>query len=400
MEACRACNSRNLFLFLPMGSHPLANAFLRSPKDPEQLFQLNAWVCLDCALIQVKDQVPRQYFRHYLYVPSVSRTMQDHFGGLAKLAGAKRKAKGPIVDIGCNDGLFLKSCKAIGLPVLGIDPATNLVEIARSGGVEVINDYFGKQAALRVQRAHGHPSIIVSTNTIGHVGDLSDFLGGIKALLDPEGLVIIEVPHSANLIYKNQYDTINHEHMSEFSIASMVKAFDLAGLRVFDIEQLQVHGGSVRFFGCHKGNTAYKTSSVLESWSITEKSLGLFQKKTYDDFAARVSDNRKILREILYSLKSDGKKVAAYSAPAKGTALLQYCDIGPELVSFVADLSPLKQGLYMPGTHIPVVSPEHLEKNLPDYLLILAWNFSEEIMKQLSMLPVRFIIPSPKPGIF
>lgn len=402
MKQCRVCKSENLLLFLPMGSQPLANAFLKKTQDQEQSFNLDALVCLDCALIQIEDQVPKDFFRHYLYVPSFSVTMHKHFSDLAKMVAYRKIGPGYVMDIGCNDGLFLKACKSLKLPVLGVDPARNLVEGAIKEGVPVVNEYFGAKTSLSIRKEYGKASVIVSTNTISHVDDLLDFSLGVKELLEPEGTYILEIPHAGDLIEKNEFDTIYHEHLSEFSVTSIQKLLAPFEMRIFDIERLEIHGGSLRYFICHHNSVVHKEHPSVKSWLEKEKLRGLFEKDTYVSFALRVTKNKILLVKMLAGLKAEGKTIVGYGAPAKGNALLNHFGIGPEILGYLADRSSLKHGLFSPGTHIPIVPSERILADQPDYVLILAWNFAAEIIAQETEYRERggrFIIPIPNPLI-
>lgn len=400
MESCRACKSKNMSLFFPFGDHPPANQFL-SEKEldvPEPLFPLNAYVCLDCALIQVPDKVPPGFFKHYVYMPSASSTMHTHFAHFAQKASSYCTAKTDrIVDIGCNDGLFLKACKDLGYPVLGIDPADNITELARKKGIEVVGEYFNSETARNVVSRYSTAQIIVTTNTFNHIDNLHNFMEGVLVLLNDQGVFIVEVPHSLNLVVKNEFDTIYHEHLSEFSVKSFMDLYRHFDMEIFDIERLPVHGGSMRIFA-QKKNGPHKIKPAVDKWLADERDAELFSKSTYAEFKQRIDDIGKRLVALLKKLKSEGKSIAGYGAPAKGNTLLNYYRIGPDLLDFLADKNSLKQGLYSPGMHIPVVHPDIILKKKPDYLLILAWNFADEIIEQQSEYGKgggRFIVPIP-----
>lgn len=405
MTECRACKSRNLFMCLPMGEHPPANQFLR--KEDLALTELkaalNTHVCLDCALIQVPDNVPPGFFRNYVYVPSASPMLHRHFDAYAaKMVEEFLPSRDSlIVDIGCNDGLFLGSCLRRGARVLGIDPADNITARARAMGIEVVPEYFGTRTAAKVGAAHPRPSIIVTNNTFNHIGDLHDFMGGIVGFLDPKGIFVVEVPTALDLVQNNEFDTIYHEHTSEFSVQSFVALYRFFGMEVFDIESLPIHGGSMRVYGQRQG-AGRQVRPVVEDWLERERAAGLFARQTYEAFAARVHRIRAELMRMLGELKAQGKRIAGAGAPAKGNTLLNFYGIGPELLDFIADRNELKHGLYTPGMHIPVTSPERILEAQPDYLLILAWNFAAEIMEQQEEYRRRggkFIVPIPEPRI-
>lgn len=404
---CRACDSKNLHLFLPLGSHPPANMFLTKEqlKTPEPSFPLNTQACLDCGLIEVADQIPPDFFRHYLYIPSAAATMHTHFAELATVVsklGPGGTKPSRVVDIGCNDGLFLKFCKDGGLNPLGIDPATNLIELARKNGIEVVNEYFSPKIGKEALAKYGPAPVIVTTNTFNHIGDLHAFMDGIKTFLAPDGAFVIEVPHSLDLVQKAEFDTVYHEHVSEFSVKSLVDLVSVVDMELFDIQRLPVHGGSMRVFIQRKKTGGRAIKPVVAEWLQTERAAKLFDRATYDALAKRVDRNKVTLIKMLRDLKASGKRLAGYGAPAKGNTLLNYFGIGPDLLEFLADRNTLKQGLYSPGMHIPVVAPEKILETMPDYLLILAWNFGDEIMAQQAEYRRRggkFILPVPDPTI-
>jgi SAM-dependent methyltransferase len=402
---CRACRSPRLRLFLPLGLHPPANRFLRAEEldHPEPRFPLDAHVCLDCALIQVTNHIPPDFFRHYLYVPSASETGRRHFAALAgvvaeRLLGGR---DGLVVDIGCNDGLFLRACADLGPRTLGVEPAANLTAIARAKDLEVVNEYFTPATARTIRAAAGPAAVIVTTNTFNHIDDLAAFVEGVTLLLDPGGVFVIEVPHARDLVERNEFDTIYQEHLSEFSARSLAELFRRFALEIFDIEALPIHGGSMRVLAQRRDGGRPVTPAVA-AWLAQEQAAGLFEAATYEAFRDRVDRNRTRLGGLLRELRGAGRRLAGYGAPAKGNTLLNYCGIGPDLLDFLADRSALKHGLYSPGMHIPVVPVERILETQPDYLLILAWNFADEIMAQQAEYRRRggrFILPIPEPRV-
>lgn len=402
MAACRACRSGNLLLYLPLGDHPPANAFLRQEQlhRPEAMYPLDTHVCLDCALIQVPDQLPADFFEDYVYVPSASDTMHRHFGALAKRfrEGLVSAPGQRVVDIGCNDGLLLAACRDEGLETLGIDPAANIAELARAKGVEVFNEYFTAESAARVLERYGPAQVIVTTNTFNHIDDLHGFVRGVVTLLAPGGTFVIEVPQALTCVEHNEFDTVYHEHLSVFSVTSVAALGSFFGLQVVDVDELPIHGGSMRLYLRREG----PASPVVADWLRREREAGLFERETYLRHAERVQRLRGDLTTMLRELKARGKRLAGYGAPAKGSTLLNYCGIGPDLLDFLADRNTLKQGRFSPGTRIPVVAPDAIGESRPDYLLILAWNFGEEIMEQQAAFRAgggKFILPIPEPRV-
>ena len=396
---CRACDSADLYCYLPLGNHPAANAFVRAANQgtPDSLYPLNTIACLACGLIQVADPLPPDFYVDYVYVPSASATMLVHFRALAKrfktdlVTGAGQV----VMDIGCNDGLLLAACIDEGLEVLGIDPSTNITDLARAKGVAVVNEYFTAESAARIREKHGPAQVIVTTNTLNHIDNLHGFMEGVAHLLAPDGTFVIEAPQALTCITLNEFDTVYHEHLSVFSAASVAALGQAVGLQITDLEELPIHGGSMRFYLRHDG----QPTAAVAAFRQREVEAGLFSRQTYDDHVARVAILRADLMRLLADLKAAGKSIAGYGAPAKGNTLLNYYGIGPEVLDFIADRNALKQGRLTPGSRIPVVAPERIAQDRPDYLLMLAWNFRDEILdQQQGYLAAggKFIVPIPQ----
>lgn len=405
MRLCRTCKRDRLYLFLPLGRHPLANGFLTEEQlsEDEPLFALDAHVCLACGLIQVADNVPPGFFRNYVYVPSVSDAMHSHFAGLADVM-TREFVTSPdalTVDIGCNDGLFLKGMRHRGARTLGIDPATNIVEMARETGLEIVNEYFTPSIAGHIREQHGPAAAIVTTNTFHHVDDLDSFTEGVTRLLDDEGVFVIELPHALDIVEQNQFDGVYHEHVSQFTVKSLAELADRSSLEVFRVDKLPVHGGSIRVFIQRSGNRRVVAPSVAE-WIRKEGEKGLFERATYDGFSLRVDSIRKRLLDLIVSLKERQNKIVGYGSSARANTLLNYFGIGRQFLDYIVDRNVLKHGLYTPGMRIPVFPVERLLEDRPDYVLVLAWNFADEIIRQQAEFRAgggRFLIPIPDPRL-
>lgn len=401
MTFCRACKSRHLHLFLPLGMHPPANAFLKQAqlKEQQAVFPLDAYVCLDCGLIQVADHIPPDFFRNYVYVPSTSENMRRHFSTFADLLASRFLATPDClaVDLGCNDGLLLSGLKAHGVRTLGVDPATNIIQMAREAGLEVVNEYFGPVAAKDIRAKYGPATVIVTTNTFHHVDDLDSFTEGVCILLADDGVFVIEVPHAQELVAHNEFDGIYHEHVSQFTVKSFVDLFARFSMEVFDVQGLEIHGGSVRVFV--RKATGRGTSPSVAAWLERETQNKLFSLETYETFRSRVGSIRENLLTLLRGLKVEGKRLAGYGASARGNTLLNYYCIGPDLLDYIVDKNTLKHGLYTPGMHIPVYPVEKILEDRPDYVLLLAWNFADEVLRQQEryrQIGGKFILPIPE----
>ncbi|WP_224826185.1 class I SAM-dependent methyltransferase [Cognatishimia sp. MH4019] len=402
LEECRCCKSSDLITFLPMGKHPPANMFVRPEElnEAQPSFALNSQACLSCGLIQVADQIPQDFFVHYLYVPSSAQTMHAHFEDFAKVLGQLADG-GLIMDIGCNDGLMLSFANAQGAKTLGIDPAANLAKIAAERGVEVHVAYLSPESAHEVVAKHGPAQVIATSNTFNHIGDLHGFMEAVDILLAEDGTFVIEVPWGKEIVETNEFDNIYHEHMSELSLLSIIKLGKTTGFDVVDVTKLPVHGGSMRVF-LRKAVAKAQVAPIVTQMVEEERAAGMLDRASYEAFATRVNDDRTALLDLLASLKAEGKTIAGYGAPAKGNTLLNFFGIGPDTLEFLADRNPLKQGLFAPGSKIPILAPEAIAERKPDYLLVLAWNFFDEIREQLTDFEAaggRFIVPLPNPTV-
>ena len=399
------CKGRKLYPFLDLGFTPPADQFLRPEllEHSEVHYPLKVNVCDDCGLVQLSHTVAPDvlYQNDYPYESSTTSYGRDHWNKFAQSV-AKRldlTTKDLVVDIGSNVGVLLGAFRDCGAQVQGVDPAPNIAEIARSNGIDTICDFFNPAVAEAIVRNRGKASVVTGTNVFAHIDDLDSVVAALKTLLNDKGVFIFEAPYLINLIQNNEYDTIYHEHLSYISVKPLIGFFRRHGMSVFDIERVDIHGGSIRVF---VGRGEKSPSTRVEELIAEENRMNLYSHATLDAFAGRVWNNRKQLSWMLQNLKNQGKKIVAVSAPAKGMTLLNYCRFGTELLDFITEKSRLKIGKFTPGTHIPVVSDEELLKQKPDYALLLAWNFADEIIKNLSEFRKqggKFIIPIPEPRI-
>lgn len=400
------CQSKELYKFLDLGFTPPADQFKRHDqlKEPEVYYPLEVCMCNKCGLMQLNHIVsPEVLYRNdYPYESSTTKTGHAHWESFAQRVVSKfnLSEKDLVVDIGSNVGVLLGEFEKLGTQVHGVDPAANIVMIARERGIDTVCDFFNEESVDKIIEAKGNASVITGTNVFAHIDDLDILMNNVKKLLNKKGIFIFEAPYFVNLIKHLEYDTIYHEHLSYLSVKPLIPFFERHGMEVFDIEQVDIHGGSFRVYIATKGQ--YKIEPIVNKLIEEEEQLKIYDRKTLNKFAEDVKKNRDELNWLLHSLKKEGKSIVGVSAPAKGMTLLNYCHIGTDLLDVVTEKSNLKIGRVTPGTHIPVVTDSYLLEHQPDYALLLAWNFADEIIKNLSEYQKRggkFIIPIPMPKI-
>ena len=408
VAACRACGGRLTVTMADLGMQPASNAFIESPAafQQEKRYPLRAKVCESCKLVQIDyDVAPQELFGNYVYFSSYSDDWLAHAKAYCEMA-RKRFALGRsslVVELASNDGYLLKNFLGLGIPVLGIDPSDTVAAAAAKIGVPTLVEFFGKKLAEDLVRQERQADLIIGNNVLAHVPQLNDFVAGISTLLRANGNVTIEFPHLLELIEQVEFDTIYHEHFSYFSVYAIEQVFARHGLRLYDVERLPTHGGSLRIFAAHAARADLKDSASLNEVRAQERAAGLHELGTYAKFSQCVAECRDSLLAFLATTKREGKRVAAYGAAAKGNTLLNFCSVTPQDIVFVADRNPHKQKKFLPGTHIPVVSPEELMQAKPDYVLILPWNLRDEIRQQLKGIEAwggRFVTPVPLARIY
>lgn len=404
MSSCHVCLSNKLYKFLSLGPIPLANSFLTEDQlnEPEHYYPLDVCFCESCGLVQLVDIIPREaLFIKYSYLTGTSQPMKDHFASLTEQVIKRfRPVRGSlVVDIGSNDGTLLRSFQRYDVNCLGIEPATNIAALAKSHGVDTLVDFFGERLAQKVHVERGSASVILATNVFAHVADLDDFLNGVTHLLAQDGVFIIEIPYLVDMLRKLEFDTIYHEHLRYFAVRPLVMLFPKFGMGVTDIERIGVHGGSLRIY-VNKSTTS-SSPSVVELLEL-ERELKIDSVEAYQKFATCVSDVKVELVTLLRKFKAQGARIAGYGAPAKGNTLLNYCKIGPDILDYISDTTPFKQGCYTPGMHIPVVPESHFHEDPPNYALLLAWNYADEILRKeeaYRQAGGKFVIPIPRPQL-
>lgn len=401
-ETCRLCESRHLDLVIKLTPTPPANAFVPVDRahhlQPE--YPLDVFLCKGCGHVQLLDVVnPEILFRDYVYVSSTSPVFVEHFRSYAdSILQATRLPEGAlVVEIGSNDGILLKCFRARGMRVLGVDPARDIAERSTRDGIETLATFFTADLASRIRAERGQASVVLANNVFAHIDDLSGVAEGICELLAPDGIFVFEVSYLLDVIQKTLFDTIYHEHLSYHSVKPLRAFFPRHGLELVDVERVTPHGGSLRGTAQLAGGPRPVAESIARL-IVQEDGIGLDRPETFQAFAANIERVRSQLRTLLRGLKQQGKSIAGYGAPAKATTLLYHFDLGGVL-DFIVDDSPLKQNLYSPGHHLPVLPSSSIYERRPDFLLILAWNFASSIMKNnewFRELGGHFIIPLPE----
>ena len=388
MPVCKLCQNELSYIFADLGTMPLANSYAK--KDAaETCLPLRVYVCEKCMLVQVLDIVsPDSIFSEYSYLSSVSQGWLRHCKEYCDMMMHKYNINPGhfIVEVASNDGHLLKNFVDRSIPVLGVEPAKNIAGEAIKNGVPTLCDFFGTGAAGKIITEHRKADFILGNNVLAHVPNVNDFAGGLKLLLKEQGVITLEFPHLLNMITENQFDTIYHEHFFYFSLITVSKIMQKQKLRIFDIDELETHGGSLRVYICHENDDTHPTVVSVQNTLDKELKLGLGELETYINFGKKIQRVKRDAVRYLIGKKEDGKRIAAFGAAAKGSTFLNYCGIGRDLIDYVVDQTPYKQGLCMPGVQIPIYPVEKVFDDKPDIIVILPWNWTDDIVKKISFI--------------
>lgn len=388
MGKCRFCETELKTTFCDLGMSPLSNSYIEPEKldAMEPFYPLHAYVCENCFLVQLEEfEKPEQIFSDYAYFSSYSKSWLEHCKNYVESVSERFHLNNhsQVVEVASNDGYLLQYFQQKNIPTLGIEPADNVAQVAIKNGINTEVAFFGEKTARLLIDRGIQADLALGNNVLAHVPDINDFVQGFKVLLKPNGVITFEFPHLMELIKCTQFDTIYHEHFSYLSLVALDKIFDYHGLKIFDVEQIPTHGGSLRIFVGHQADVTKSETPRLQQLRQTEKNYGLDKLETYTAFNKKVQEKKRQVLQFLIDAKSQGKTVIGYGAPAKGNTLLNYCGVREDMLDYTVDLSPHKQGRYLPGTHIPIKKPEDIFASKPDYVFILPWNLRGEICEQM-----------------
>jgi len=407
---CRYCKSKLKHLVVDLGMSPLANSYLNSRLllKSEPFYPLRVLICEKCLLVQLGDDVekPKNIFSNYAYFSSYSETWLKHIEDFTKKVVERFSfdSESQIIEIASNDGYLLQYFKKMGFPILGIEPASNVAKVAKKKGIPTLNKFFGLETAKALVKRKKQADLIIAVNVFPHVPNLIDFILGLKKLLRSNGILIIQFStYMLPFLQHTYFDSIYHEHFFYFSLLSIQKILSSKDFEIFDVEELPIHGGSLRVFVKHKKNKELKINQNVKNLIKKELSYGLGKILIYKKFSEQVNLSKKNILKFFIKAKSENKKIVCYGAPAKGNTMLNFCGIRKDFVDYTVDISPHKQGLFLPGTHIPIMKPSKIRQTKPDYLVILAWNLKNEIMEQTSYIRKwggKFVVLTPEVEIY
>ena len=408
-RTCRFCGNVLRVSVADLGMSPVSNNNIK-PEElnaMEPFYPLHAYVCEKCWLVQLGQyQAPEEIFNdEYAYFSSYSKSWLDHARqySLRVMERFRIDQNSLVVEIASNDGYLLKNFKEKGIKILGVEPCANVAQAARDIGIPSLIKFFGVDTAQEMVKDRFRADLLVGNNVLAHVPDLNDFVRGMKILLSPQGIITMEFPHLQKLIEFNQFDTIYHEHFSYFSLLTVEKVFAEFGLVIFDVEEIPTHGGSLRIYARHDSDTSKPVLDAVQRLRQQEINAGFQGTAVYTRYAEQVKETKRKLLSFLIDVKRQGKTVVGYGAPAKGNTLLNYCGVRNDFIDYTVDLSPHKQGLFLPGTHLPISSPERINETKPDYLMILPWNLKEEIINQMAHVRTwggQFVVPIPELRVY
>jgi SAM-dependent methyltransferase len=401
---CMFCGTPLSRTFVDLGMSPLCESYVtrETLNQMEPFYPLHTYVCEECFLVQLEEYVsPGAIFSEYAYFSSYADSWVDHMSRYADMITQRLRLgrESFVVEVASNDGYLLQHFVKKGIPVLGIEPAANVAKVAVEKGIPTLVKFFGEETATDLVSEGRRADLICGANVLAQVPKPNDFVKGLQILLKPGGVVTIEFPHLMRLMAENQFDTIYHEHFSYLSFLSAEKIFAAQGLTLFDVEELPTHGGSLRIYARHAADTSKPVTGRAERLRECEIDAGFLRIETYAGFGENVKETKRKLLEFLIAVKRSGKKIAGYGAPGKGNTLLNYCGIRTDFVDFTVDRNTYKQGKFLPGTHIPIYHPDRIREVRPDYVLILPWNFKDEIVQQMAYIREwggKFVVPIPE----
>lgn len=405
---CRFCESPLAHTFVDLGMSPLCESYVSSAQlnQVEAFYPLHVYVCDECFLVQLLEYVsPAHIFSEYAYFSSYADSWLRHAKDYTELM-VKRfhlNEQSQVIELASNDGYLLQYFVEKNIPVLGVEPATNIAKVAIEKGIPTINEFFGQECARKLLQQGKQADLITANNVLAHVPDLNDFVAGIKLLLKPQGVATGEFQHLMRLMAENQFDTIYHEHFCYHSFLTIEKIFAAHGMTLFDVKELPTHGGSLRIYACHQEDQSKSVSDRVIELREREKKDGFMTLERYINFDEQVRETKRKLLDFLIKAKREGKTIVGYGAPGKGNTLLNYCGIRTDFLDYTVDRNPYKQGKFLPGTHIPILHPSKIEETKPDYVLILPWNFKDEIMGQMNFIRQwggKFVVPIPEVIIY